>query len=150
MDAETGALFLDRDLFTSMIYPTDYGSIPKTLSEDGDAVDALVLVTQPHIPMSVIRCRPIGIIKMRDEKGRDDKIICVPTKNIDPRFSDVEDIEHLPAHVLDEVKHFFEHMKELEEGKFIKFEKFLGAKEAKKYIKESIKLYEKTIGENGK
>ncbi len=146
MDEETGALFLDRDLFTSMIYPADYGSIPHTFSEDGDPLDALVLVTQPHIPMSVIRARPIGVLKMIDEKGQDDKIVCVPGYNVDPRFKEVEDIEHLPTHTLDEVKHFFEHMKELEKGKFIKFETFLGAKEAKEYIKESIKLYEKTFG----
>ena len=124
MDEETGALFLDRDLFTSMIYPADYGSIPKTFSEDGDPLDALVLVTLPHIPMSVITARPIGILKMLDEKGQDDKVICVPDHNVDPRFNEVKDIEDLPIHTIDELRHFFEHMKELEKGKFIKFETF--------------------------
>lgn len=150
MDEETGALFLSRDLFTSMIYPADYGSIPKTFSEDGDPLDALVLVTQPHIPLSIITTRPIGILKMVDEKGQDDKIICVPDYNVDPRFSEVKDLEHLPNHTLDEVRHFFEHMKELEEGKFIKFETFLGEKEAKECIKDSIKLYAKTFGSENK
>lgn len=148
MDEKTGALFLDRDLFTSMVYPADYGSIPHTLSDDGDPVDAMVLVTHPHIPMSVIRARPIGTLKMIDEKGRDDKIICVPEYKVDPRFNEVKDIKNLPNHTLDEVRHFFEHMKELEKGKFIKFESFTGEKEAKEYIKECIKSYEKTFGSN--
>jgi len=150
MDEKTGALFLDRDLFTSMVYPADYGSIPHTFSKDGDPLDALVLVTQPHIPMSVIESRPVGILKMIDEKGQDDKILCVPEHTVDPRFNEVNDIKDLPAHILDEVKHFFEHMKELEKGKFIKFEKFVGAKEAKECIEESIKLFEKNFVSDSK
>ena len=141
MDEETGAFILDRDLFTSMVYPGDYGSVPRTLCEDGDPADALILVSQPHYPGVVIPARPIGLMKMIDEKGRDDKVLCVPDKKIDPRYKNIEDIKDVPIHLIAEIKHFFKHMKELEPGKWVKIERVENAERAKKFINDSIKLY---------
>ena len=143
MDKESGAIFLDRDLFTSMEYPGDYGSIPQTLCGDGDPVDALVLVTESHYPGIVIPARPVALIKMTDEKGRDDKVLCVPEKKIDPRFNGMKDLKDIPDHIIKEITHFFMHMKELEPGKWTKIEKWENSKKAKKFIEESIMLYKK-------
>lgn len=147
MDEKTGVLFLDRDLFTSMVYPGDYGLIPQTFCEDGDPVDALVLVSQSHYPGIVIPARPVALMRMEDEAGRDDKILCVPDIKVDTTFKDIKDLEDISEHYLLEIKHFFKHMKELEPGKWLKFEKWEGVKEAKKYILDSIKLYKEKFEE---
>ena len=120
IDKESGAIVVDRFLFTPMAYPAAYGFIPGTLAEDGDPADALVLVPAPVVPGAVIRCRPIGVLLMEDEAGIDEKIICVPHDKIHPYHSEAEKIEDLPQITRDEIRHFFEHYKDLEKGKWVK------------------------------
>ena len=111
-DHETGAIFLDRMLFTSMQYPADYGFIDGTLGSDGDPLDALVFVGEPTFPGCHILVRPIGLFRMTDEKGEDEKILCVPLR--DPLWSHVEDIDGMPLSLLNEIEHFFQVYKDLE------------------------------------
>ena len=117
MDHETGRIRLDRMLFTSTRYPADYGFIEDTLAEDGDPLDALVLLEEPTFPGCLIRCRPIGMFRMRDEKGPDDKILCVPAT--DPRQKRLRDIHQIPEFDRLEIQHFFEVYKDLEPGKLV-------------------------------
>jgi inorganic pyrophosphatase len=112
MDHATGQVFLDRMLFTSMQYPADYGFIEGSLGGDGDPLDALVFVGEPTFPGCHIRVRPIGLFRMTDEKGEDEKILCVPLR--DPTWSHVADLDGLPAPVLNEIEHFFQRYKDLE------------------------------------
>jgi len=140
IDRETGVLKLDRVLHSPFHYPTDYGFIPQTLCEDGDALDALVMTHHPVPPLCVVEARPIGVLKMRDEKGMDEKVLCVPVG--DPRFRRIRDIEHLPDHWLVEIAHFFERYKELEEGKFTQVLGWGGAEEAKQVILKAMELYD--------
>lgn len=141
MDKESGVLFVDRILYTSMVYPFNYGFIPGTLEEDGDPVDVLILSCEPLMPGSVVKCRPVGVLLTRDEKGSDAKVVAVPAPKIDPRFSDVDDIEKIPSAVKIKIQHFFEHYKELEPGKWVKVEGWLGSVEARKRIKEAIERF---------
>jgi inorganic pyrophosphatase len=113
LDHETGAIFLDRRLFTSMTYPADYGFIDGTLGEDGDPLDALVLVADPTFPGCHIRARPVGVFHMRDEKGQDEKVICVPLN--DPSFSRVTDVHDIQPEFRAEIEHFFQVYKDLEQ-----------------------------------
>ena len=115
LDEELGAIVLDRRLFTSMAYPADYGFIEGTLGGDGDPLDALVLVGEPTFPGCRIRSRVVGVFHMADEKGPDEKIICVPFK--DPEWSAIADIHDIPAAYRDEIEHFFQVYKDLEEKK---------------------------------
>lgn len=115
VDPQTGGIVLDRMLFTSMRYPADYGFIEDTLAEDGDPLDALVLVGEPTFPGCRIRARVVGVFHMTDEKGPDEKLICVPLR--DPAWSHVEDLGDLRESLLDEISHFFEVYKDLEPGK---------------------------------
>jgi len=112
MDHATGSIFLDRMLFTSVRYPTDYGFIEGTLGGDGDPLDALVFVGEATFPGCRIRARPVGMFRMADEKGEDEKILCVPFR--DPMWSHVEDLDGLPRTLLDEIEHFFQVYKDLE------------------------------------
>jgi len=143
LDKERGVLFLDRDLFGSMIFPGDYGMVPQTLCDDGDPVDALVLVDQPHHPGIVIPARPVALVKMTDEKGEDDKVLCVPDDKINPAFKNIRDLKDVPEYLLAEIKNFFEHYKDLEPGKWVKVDEWQGAAQAKKFIQDSAKLYKK-------
>jgi inorganic pyrophosphatase len=111
-DADEQAIVLDRMLFTSMQYPADYGYIQGTLGEDGDPLDALVFVGEPTFPGCHIRARPVGLFRMTDEKGPDEKILCVPLK--DPMWSTVQDLTDLPPSLLNEIEHFFQVYKDLE------------------------------------
>ncbi len=113
IDPKTGIIRLDRVLFSPLFYPCDYGYIPQTLYSDGDAIDTLVLMTHPTFPGCVVEGRPIGLLKMSDDKGQDDKVICVATK--DPRFEEVETLEDMSEHMRREIVHFFEVYKALEE-----------------------------------
>jgi inorganic pyrophosphatase len=113
LDPATGHIFLDRMLFTSMRYPADYGFIEGTLGGDGDPLDALVFVGEPTFPGCRIRARPIGLFRMRDEKGPDEKILCVPLR--DPMWSDVQDLSDLNENLLNEIEHFFAVYKTLED-----------------------------------
>ncbi len=142
VDKETGAVFVDRILFTSMVYPFNYGFVPCTLEEDGDPVDVLVVGYDPIVPGAVIRARPIGVLVTRDEEGPDPKIIAVPVSNIDPRFEGVDDVSKLPKALRDKIAHFFEHYKELEPGKWVKVEGWYGAEEARERIAKAVERYE--------
>jgi inorganic pyrophosphatase len=117
MDHETGRIRLDRMLFTSTRYPADYGFVENTLADDGDPLDALVILEEPTFPGCVIKCRAIGMFRMRDEMGADDKILCVPAT--DPRMKALRDIHHVPEFDRLEIQHFFEVYKELEPGKSV-------------------------------
>ncbi|MBP3222302.1 MAG: inorganic diphosphatase [Actinomycetaceae bacterium] len=116
VDHETGRIHLDRYLFTTMHYPDDYGYIDNTLGLDGDPLDAIVILDEPTFPGCVIRCRAIGLFRMTDEKGGDDKVLCVP---VDPRTQWRQDISDVSQFHLDEIKHFFESYKDLEPGKSV-------------------------------
>jgi inorganic pyrophosphatase len=135
VDHETGKIRLDRVLFTSMVYPMDYGYIEDTLGGDGDPLDALVLLPFPLYPGVIVECRPVGMYVMEDEKGQDEKVLCVPT---DPRFDHLQDIGDISDWDLSEVKHFFERYKDLEPGKSVKGSDWVGRDEAVKEIEASI------------
>ncbi|HSS09752.1 MAG TPA: inorganic diphosphatase [Acidimicrobiales bacterium] len=123
-DHDTGAIWLDRMLFTATRYPEDYGYVPMTLAEDGDPLDALVLLEEPTFPGCHIRARPVGVFSMRDEAGQDAKLLCVPAT--DPRLSDVEELDDVPHYELDEIAHFFAIYKQLEPGKNTEVEGWQG------------------------
>lgn len=114
-DHERGVIRLDRNLFTATAYPADYGFVPDTLAEDGDPIDALVLVTEPTFPGCVVRSRPIGVFWMSDEHGPDAKLLCIPDR--DARFDNVRDITDVPKAQVNEIGHFFEVYKDVEPGK---------------------------------
>ena len=132
MDHETGRIRLDRMLFTSTRYPSDYGFIEDTLADDGDPLDALVLLEEPTFPGCVIRCRAIGMFRMRDEKGADDKVLCVAAT--DPRMAHLGDIHDVPEFDRLEIQHFFEVYKALEPGKQVEVSRWSGRKEAETEI----------------
>ena len=133
VDQETGRVFLDRELFTAMGYPDDYGYIEGTLGEDGDPLDALVMLTNSVFPGCVVECRAVGLYHMEDEEGGDDKVLCVPA---DVRYDACQDVKDVNKFHLDEIKHFFEQYKALEPGKEVKPGDFwAGAEQAEKEIK---------------
>jgi inorganic pyrophosphatase len=143
IDSETRALFVDRILSTSMSYPCNYGFIPKTKEEDGDPVDVFVLSNDPLVTMSIIRCQPVGVLLTEDQNGQDSKIIAIPITKIDPDFSSVTDLTNIPEHTLSQLKHFIEHHKDLEEGKYAMIKGLEREEVAKKKISESIEKYNK-------
>ncbi|HDD34103.1 MAG TPA: inorganic diphosphatase [Thermofilaceae archaeon] len=145
MDKETGVLVVDRILYTSMVYPFNYGFVPGTLEEDGDPVDVLVIGYEPIQPGAVVRARPIGVLLTRDEKGPDAKVVAVPAPGIDPRFAGIDDVSKLPDAVRRKVEHFFEHYKELEPGKWVKVEGWESRGKALELIRKAIERY-KTHG----
>jgi inorganic pyrophosphatase len=140
-DMESGFIIVDRKLFTAMYYPCNYGFIPNTLEKDGDPVDVLVLGETPLAPLSVMKVIPIGVLQTEDEEGHDSKIVAIPISKIDPSFSAVSDIGDVSQHLKDQIKHFFEHYKELEEGKFVKISGWEGKESAVKKISDAIKSY---------
>ena len=135
MDQKTGRIRLDRTLFTATSYPADYGFIEESLGEDGDPLDALVLVQEPTFPGCLIRCRAFGMFRMRDEKGGDDKVLCVPTA--DPRMENLQDIQDLDEFYKLEIQHFFEVYKSLEPGKSVEGARWVGRTEAEEEIRLS-------------
>ena len=139
LDKDSGAIFVDRFLYTGMNYPFNYGFIPNTLADDGDTMDALVLSSKPVVPGVVIACRPIGMLEMEDEAGIDNKIVAVPLPKIDPKFKDYNDISDVPQKTKDDLKYFFENYKKSEPGKWVKIKDWKGKKEALEDIKRSIK-----------
>ena len=140
-DHESGFMFVDRFLHTQMTYPTNYGSIPQTKSDDGDEMDVLVVTEIPVQPSTVIRCRPIGVIKMEDESGMDEKIIAVPHTKINPYYNDVEEVEDLPEILRKKIEHFFTHYKDLEPNKWVKVQGWGSSADAKKLIEEGMARY---------
>ncbi|MFV2197163.1 MULTISPECIES: inorganic diphosphatase [unclassified Nocardiopsis] len=144
VDHETGRIRLDRMLFTSTTYPTDYGFIEGTLGEDGDPLDALVLLKAPTFPGCLIRCRAVGMFRMRDEAGGDDKLLCVPAT--DPRQEHLRDIHHVNEFERLEIEHFFTVYKDLEPGKSVEGANWAGRHEAEQEIIASIKRAEEKGG----
>ncbi|MFA6301905.1 MAG: inorganic diphosphatase [Legionella sp.] len=143
VDKASGALFVDRFLTTPMFYPANYGYIPQTLSEDGDPVDVLVVTPVALISGAVIRSRVVGMLKMTDESGVDAKLIAVPVSKICKMYQSVETYEDLPKSLLQSLEHFFTHYKDLEEGKWVKIEGWVGADAARAEILSSIARYKK-------
>jgi inorganic pyrophosphatase len=140
MDKASGALIVDRFLYTAMRYPGNYGFIPHTLSDDGDPCDVLVVNQRGIIPGAVMACRPVGILRMKDEAGGDEKIIAVPVSRLTRRYEKVQNHTDLPEITLHQVQHFFEHYKDLESSKWVKVTGWGDAKEAQEYIVHSIEM----------
>jgi len=138
LDKESGALYVDRFLYTPMRYPGNYGFVPHTLSDDGDPADVLIATTRPLVPGAVINCRPIGVLLMSDEAGMDEKIIAVPNTKLTRRYESVKNYNDLPEITLQQIQHFFEHYKDLESGKWVKFEGWGDAEKAKELLQTAI------------
>jgi inorganic pyrophosphatase len=134
MDKTSGALFVDRYLYTSMRYPGNYGFIPHTLSDDGDPIDVLVASTRAITPGAVMNCRPIGALMMKDEAGGDEKIIAVPSTRLTRRYENVHNYSDLPEITIHQIEHFFAHYKDLESEKWVEVDKWVNAEEAKALI----------------
>ena len=148
LDKQTGLLRLDRVLHSAVYYPADYGFIPRTFCDDGDPLDALVLGQEPVFPLTIVEARAIGVMRMRDEKGIDDKIVAISVR--DPAFSDYTDKSQLPAHVLREIRRFFEDYKTLEHKQVV-VEDLLGPAEAIQILRDALDMYRQMRrGELGK
>ncbi len=141
VDKATGAMFVDRFMSTAMHYPCNYGYIPHTLSDDGDPVDVLVITPIPLLTGVVVRCRPIGMLKMEDEAGIDAKLLAVPVDKLTNLYRDIESPRDLPEAILHQLSHFFEHYKDLEAGKWVKVQGWVGTEEAKAEIIAGVNRY---------
>ncbi len=141
VDKESGAMFVDRFMSTAMHYPCNYGYIPHTLSEDGDPVDVLVITPIPLITGVVVRCRPIGMLKMTDEAGVDGKLLAVPVDKLCGLYRGVSRPEDLQALLLAQISHFFEHYKDLENGKWVKVDGWAGVDDARAEILAGVERY---------
>jgi inorganic pyrophosphatase len=141
MDKESGTLFVDRFLYTSMRYPGNYGFVPHTLSDDGDPIDVIVCNTRAIVPGAVMNCRPIGVLFMQDEAGHDEKILAVPSHKLTKRYDKVQSADDLPEIVTQQIQHFFEHYKDLEPGKWVKVVRWGDADDARRLILEAIDRY---------
>ena len=138
LDKYSGALFVDRFLYTPMRYPGNYGFVPHTLSDDGDPVDVLVANTRSLMPGSVINCRPIGVLMMEDDGGEDEKIIAVPSSEVSMRYTSINEYTDLPEILRQQIQHFFEHYKDLEPGKWVRIDSWGNAADAVQLISEGI------------
>jgi inorganic pyrophosphatase len=138
MDKDAGTLVVDRFLYTPMRYPGNYGFVPHTLSDDGDPIDVLVANTRPIMPGAIINVRPIGVLRMNDESGGDEKIIAVPSPKLSQRYVNVHNYTDLPAITLQQIQHFFEHYKDLEPDKWVKVQGWGDKSEAKAMITSAI------------
>ena len=138
MDKASGAMVVDRFLYTSMRYPGNYGFVPHTLSDDGDPVDVIIASTRAITPGAIMNCRPIGVLLMSDEAGGDEKILAVPSTRLTRRYEKVKNYDDLPGITLQQIEHFFEHYKDLEKGKWVKIEGWGDAARAKELIQEAI------------
>lgn len=142
VDKATGAMVVDRFMATAMFYPCNYGYVPRSLSEDGDPVDVLVITPFPLISGSVIRCRPVGMLQMSDESGNDAKIIAVPGHDLNSDYGHVKAPRDLPEGLLNQLSHFFQHYKDLEPNKWVKVEGWADVEDAREEIVSSLKRYE--------
>ena len=143
IEKASGALFVDRFLYTPMRYPGNYGFIPHTLSGDGDPADVIIANTRAIAPGAVMSCRPVGVLMMEDNAGMDEKIIAVPSRSLTQRYDKVENFTDLPDITLKQIEHFFTHYKDLEPGKWVKIHGWRDAAEAKRLIIEAIERAEK-------
>jgi len=141
LDPATGLIFVDRELSTSMMYPANYGFIPQTRTERDDPVDVMLLFEEPLVPFCVVACRPIGVLLTEDQDGNDPKIIAVPVTKIDPIFSHIKDIADINESTLARIKHFVEHHKDLEQGKYVRILGWAGKEAAMKTIKSGMEVY---------
>ncbi len=139
LDKESGAIMVDRFLHTAFSYPFNYGFVPGTMADDGDPVDVLVLSSQSVAPGTVIPATPVGMLEMDDEEGGDTKIIAVPTMKVDPFFGAWKTIDDVPDAIKNKIKHFFEHYKELEPGKWVKVKNWKGKADALKEVEKGLK-----------
>mgnify|MGYP001346196949 FL=1 len=138
IDKASGAMVVDRFLHTAMYYPCNYGFIPGTLSQDGDPCDVVLVAPSPVVSGCVVRCRPVGVLLMQDEKGVDEKILCVPVDKLHPYYSAVRSYQDLPSILTEQIQHFFEHYKDLEKGKWVKVVDWLGPDDAARMIEEGV------------
>lgn len=143
MDKDSGALFVDRFLYTPMRYPGNYGFVPHTLCGDGDPLDVVVMNSRPVVPGGVIRCRPIGVLMMEDDGGKDEKLIALPVSKLTRSYDGIKDITDLPEIEVEKVKHFFTHYKDLEPGKWAKIEGIEGIEKARQVVLDSIEMANK-------
>lgn len=141
MDKASGALIVDRYLYTPMRYPGNYGFVPHTLSEDGDPIDVLVASTRAIVPGAVINCRPIGVLVMTDEAGKDEKVIAVPSTRLSRRYENIHNYTDLPEITTQQIQHFFEHYKDLEADKWVKLDRWDSAEVARRLISEAMTRY---------
>lgn len=141
VDKESGAIFVDRFMGTAMHYPCNYGYIPQTLSKDGDPVDVLVITPFPLFPGVVVRCRPIGVLKMTDEAGQDAKLLAVPVDKVLSIYTHWQKPEDINELRLKQIQHFFEHYKDLEKGKWVKVDGWFGPDEAREEILSGVEAY---------
>lgn len=144
IDKDTGALFVDRVLGTSMRYPCNYGYINNTLCGDGDPLDVLVVMPFPLQAGSVVRCRALGVLRMTDDGGEDSKLLAVPVSKITSIYDQVKSYQELPEILIRQITHFFEHYKDLEAGKWVKIDGWAGVEEAEKEIEAAIALFEQS------
>ena len=142
VDKETGTMYVDRFMGTAMHYPCNYGYIPRTISDDGDPVDVLVVTPFPLVHGVVVRCRPLGVLKMEDEAGGDAKLLAVPVDKVLPWYKHWKKPEDVQAERLAQIKHFFEHYKDLEKGKWVKVSGWAGPAAAEKEIMAGVANYE--------
>lgn len=138
MDKSSGAMFVDRILYTAMRYPGNYGFVPHTLSGDGDPIDVLIANQRPLMSGAVINCRPVGVLYMKDEAGDDEKIIAVPSEKVSAMFNHINNFRDLPEIHRRQISHFFEHYKDLEDGKWVEIVRWGDDAEAREMIMESI------------
>lgn len=144
VDKDTGALHVDRFMTTAMHYPCNYGFVPRTLSDDGDPVDVLVFAPFAVVPGAVVRCRAVGMLQMEDEAGGDAKVLAVPVAKLLPNYAHIQNVEDVPEMDLKRIQHFFEHYKDLEQGKWVKVEGWVGADAARQEIEQSFKRYQES------
>lgn len=143
IDKESHAVFVDRFMATPMFYPANYGYVPNTLSEDGDPLDVLVITPYAVVPGSVIRSRPVGVLQMSDEAGKDSKILAVPHSKLSTLYDNIENYSDLPELVVQQIEHFFENYKDLEHGKWVKVEGWEDAAAARNEVLKSVEAYKK-------
>jgi inorganic pyrophosphatase len=143
VDKEYNLLRLDRMLQTSMVYPGNYGYIPKTLGGDGDPLDIIMPVDYQIAPMSLVKVKPVGVIVMEDEAGMDEKVIVYPDNKVDSRYKHINNLSDVPKETIDKIVHFFEHYKDLEAGKWVKVTGWVGPEQARMEIQTSMDRYKK-------
>jgi len=143
VDKDSGTLMVDRFMAAPMFYPCNYGYVPHTLSEDGDPIDVLVHTPFPLVHGSVIECRPVGVLNMKDEAGPDSKLVALPKKKLTSLYDHIDDVDDLPEFLKAQISHFFTRYKELEKDKWVEIEGWANAAEAKKQIVESIERAKK-------
>ncbi len=138
LDKASGALVVDRFLYTPMRYPGNYGFVPHTLSEDDDPIDVLICNTRPIVPGAVMNCRPVGVLVMEDDGGPDEKVVAVPSSSISRRYLQIQDFGDLPEITLQQIQHFFEHYKDLEPEKWVRIDGWRDSETARRLIQEAI------------